>query len=553
MATFKTIGTLLFRIESDTKALRKGMTQTKNSINKLKKSFNVIAVAAAAAFSTQAITRFTKEIVNLAGELQGVGDAFERIATPGLLDDLKDATKNTVTNLDLMKRAVMAHNFQIPLEQLASLFAFATKRAQQTGESVDFLVNSIVIGIGRKSPLILDNLGISAVRLREELEDAGHSGSTVFQVAQAVGKIAQKEMEKAGDIITTTNVASAQLEATWGNTKIVLGEIAIEAFNLTENLGKLNDVLSNITEGDKIKNFTDFIGTLATKFTLLGLAIQFNKEQMQFLSGAWETFKTLPFVRMFASIDFGKRVITGPRRPDLKVEPFPVPPPPAPGRPAIPSRITGVTAIGAISPADVLKHLQTVASSVAENITASYKRIEDGNKNLTKSFLLTKKEGGEHIVGLQTTITEQMQLIEQATATMVMGLQSAFQSLVTGLAESFANLVTGTGNFFQELGLLIANIAKLIGGLMIAVGSAFIGSGIFAGFGIPMVAAGAGLIAAGQIASNLIGMADMGNISNSSRSSGSFTTQSIIVTGKIAGRDIAIASQRGQLSIDQNT
>jgi hypothetical protein len=50
-----------------------------------------------------------------------------------------------------MQGAVKASNFKIPLDQLASYFAFATKRARETGESVSDLVQNIVEGIGSKS------------------------------------------------------------------------------------------------------------------------------------------------------------------------------------------------------------------------------------------------------------------------------------------------------------------------------------------------------------------------------------------------------------------
>ena len=59
-------------------------------------------------------------------------------------------------------------------ENLGSYLAFATKRAEETGQSVDYLVDSIIMGIGRKSPMILDNLGISIVDIRNEMEKTGY-------------------------------------------------------------------------------------------------------------------------------------------------------------------------------------------------------------------------------------------------------------------------------------------------------------------------------------------------------------------------------------------
>lgn len=160
--------------------------------------------------------------------------------------------------------------------------------------------------------------------------------------------------------------------------------------------------------------------------------------------------------------------------------------------------------------------------------------VKDGTDELTKSYI------------------ENMKLIEEKAMAMTMALQSAFSSLAVGMAQSFANMITGTGNFFTEMAKLIADIAVLIGGLLIAIGTAFIGSGLFAGFGGPMVAAGAGLVVAGQVASNLIGQSNKG-ITSSGLSGGNFQTQSITVTGRISGRDIAISNSRGTALIGGTT
>ena len=75
----------------------------------------------------------------------------------------------TVSDLQLMQTAVKAANFKLPLDQLAKYLKFAQQRAIETGESIDNLVESIVLGISRKSIPIIDNLGISAQQVQEEV------------------------------------------------------------------------------------------------------------------------------------------------------------------------------------------------------------------------------------------------------------------------------------------------------------------------------------------------------------------------------------------------
>lgn len=193
-------------------------------------SFRAIGGAIAAAFSVQAITQFAKESVELAARAEGIEAAFNRLNRPNLLSNLRKATRGTVNDVELMRQAVRANNFQVPLEKLATFFEFATKRSAQTGESVDYLVNSIIDGIGRKSTLVLDNLGISAARLQEEVKKVGDFGA-------AAGNIIAEELGKAGDVATTSAQKMDALRASFENLKKEIGKKL-----LTEGEGLLSDL-----------------------------------------------------------------------------------------------------------------------------------------------------------------------------------------------------------------------------------------------------------------------------------------------------------------------
>lgn len=160
---------------------------------------------------------FVVEGIRMASVSQGIERAFNRISTPETLSELRAATKGTVNDLELMKSAVRADNFQIPLKQLATYLQFAKQRAQETGESVDYLTNSIVMGIGRKSMLILDNLGISAVRIQDEVAKTG-------DFAKAVSKIVSEEMAKSSAAIDTAADKAQQRAAKWQNIQISIGQ-----------------------------------------------------------------------------------------------------------------------------------------------------------------------------------------------------------------------------------------------------------------------------------------------------------------------------------------
>jgi len=146
-----------------------------------------------------------------------------------------------------MQKAVQASNFKIPLESLASLFQFAQARARETGESVEYLTNSIVLGIGRKSPLILDNLGISAVELRKRLKGVGVEAANVGDIAAIIGDIATEELEKMGDQADTTADKLAQITTAFENIKVVIGaELINQADDLFKSFDGINEQLSKL-------------------------------------------------------------------------------------------------------------------------------------------------------------------------------------------------------------------------------------------------------------------------------------------------------------------
>ena len=153
----------------------------------------------------------------MAREAEGVKMAFDRLNKPGLLENLREATHNTVNDLELMKQAVKFDNFNLSLEQMGTFLAFAQQQAKDTGQDVNYLVDSIVTGLGRKSLPILDNLGLSAQDIKERMKDTG-------DMTQAVAQIIEERMKDAGDYVETAADRAAQAQARLDNAMKELGE-----------------------------------------------------------------------------------------------------------------------------------------------------------------------------------------------------------------------------------------------------------------------------------------------------------------------------------------
>lgn len=157
------------------------------------------------------------EGVEMAASADGVTRAFRAMDDGTMLNKLRKATKDTVTDLDLMKAAVQAKDFRIPLEDLGKYLQFAQLKAQQTGQSVDYMTQSIVTGLGRKSVMILDNLGLSAAEINEEMSKTGDFMS-------AVAAIVDKQLVAAGDNYVSAADRAMQKSVEFKNAQRELGE-----------------------------------------------------------------------------------------------------------------------------------------------------------------------------------------------------------------------------------------------------------------------------------------------------------------------------------------
>lgn len=161
------------------------------------------------------------ELINggleMAEQADGVTRAFNSLNQEGLLDNLRKATKGTVNDVQLMTAAVQAKDFRIPLEDLGKYLEFAQLKAQQTGQSVDYMTNSIVTGLGRKSPMILDNLGISAAEISEKTKETG-------DFMKAVAEIVDTQLAAAGETYISAADRAAQKTVELQNAQKALGD-----------------------------------------------------------------------------------------------------------------------------------------------------------------------------------------------------------------------------------------------------------------------------------------------------------------------------------------
>lgn len=268
-------------LEETSKKVKKVGTESnglEKSNGNLITSFKNIAGAVGIAFGVQQLLAFGKELLEIDRKSQGVNRAFNNIANSQDLAALRASTGFGVTDLELKQLAVRANLFKISLDKLPTLLKFATVRAAETGQEVDYLVNSIIDGIGRQSPLILDNLGLSAADVREEFKNTG-------DMATAVANIIDRDMANSVTSIDDATSASQKLDTTWINLKNKFAEGF--AAQVNPILEAVNDASQSL--GNFITNTNEI--TLAIK--LYGRENGIAADKTEMIIKAFERFGTV--------------------------------------------------------------------------------------------------------------------------------------------------------------------------------------------------------------------------------------------------------------------
>lgn len=242
-----------------------------------------------------------KKAPEVAAKAEGITRAFNKLNNPSLLSSLRKETKGLINDMTLMQSTVRADRFGIPINNLGKYLKFAQQRAQETGQSVDYLTESIVNGIGRKSLLIIDNLGISAARMRAEMKKG-------LDFTQATTKIVEEELKKQGDLSLTSADKATQASVKWENAQLKVGNklkwLSDKwnefSGNVADNVANLAGDTRSLTEkyDDQIKKVADLeVNTvrLMPRYEELSKKAKLNKgEHDELNSILQQVAKTMP-------------------------------------------------------------------------------------------------------------------------------------------------------------------------------------------------------------------------------------------------------------------
>lgn len=235
-----TVGELVYRISGDMDNLKTELKKAETEISKLKdsmersektstklaKGFTAVKTAVVG-FVSGALVRGIWSMAQAGAQLESLRSSFNNLtgqlglSSDEVLKSLKDLSGGTISQKDIILSAnrAMVLGVAKDMDEFSTLMQTARLRARDMGLTTTQAFDNIVTGIGRGSPLILDNLGfvVSATQATEEY--AKQLGKSVEELTEQEKKEAIKasilrqgneEIERAGKITANYSDRLAQ-------------------------------------------------------------------------------------------------------------------------------------------------------------------------------------------------------------------------------------------------------------------------------------------------------------------------------------------------------
>jgi hypothetical protein len=201
-------GRVVLTFDVDDKGVVQGLGRVKGEVDKSASSISTKAIAMGTAIGTaagklavDALKHLGREFVEIASrgiELAPVVTSFQSLTSSigqsgdAMLSVTRDASKGLITDLDLMQAANKAILLGLPVtaESMGTMAqaAVALGKAMNQGATKSF--DDLITALGRSSPMILDNLGLS-VKVGEANDVYARSvGKTAEQLTDAEKKLA---------------------------------------------------------------------------------------------------------------------------------------------------------------------------------------------------------------------------------------------------------------------------------------------------------------------------------------------------------------------------
>jgi len=236
--------------------------QTKGVFGKMGKSLQKLGKVAVAGIgvATASVAALGVGIYKLAEDaasLEGIEQAFDGIteasgkSADAVLAAMREGSAGMITNRDMMESYNKAAQLvgDSLTDQLPGAMEYLGKVSAATGEDMGFMMNSLVTGIGRLSPMILDNLGITvdlaaaneaaAELMKEDITLTEKQAQQKALMNQVMEKLAENTANMP-DLADSAAAAFESFKITMKNTKDEIGLALIPVVKpLMEMLGEM--------------------------------------------------------------------------------------------------------------------------------------------------------------------------------------------------------------------------------------------------------------------------------------------------------------------------
>lgn len=187
------------------------------------------------------------EFAQLGAQARSVQTAFTNLASSQgqdaklMLDKMRELSQGTISDMELMKQANNALLLGLPVDRFGDMLTIARSSAKGTGQSMQFMLNSIVTGLGRGSKLMLDNLGIIIKTEDAYKKFADAAGTTASKLDDAQKKqafinealrIGTSNANKMGASTLSLVDRMQRLTAQFENVRVALSQNVGPAFNV---------------------------------------------------------------------------------------------------------------------------------------------------------------------------------------------------------------------------------------------------------------------------------------------------------------------------------
>jgi hypothetical protein len=261
-----------------------------------------LAVAGAALAGVVKLAKGVASLVQESAAVPGIARSFENLG--GSIEAMRAGTAGMVSDTELMKSYNQAAQLvgKTFAQQLPDAMQYLGKVAAATGQDMGYMVDSLVKGVGRMSPMILDNLGIQvslteaneayAKSVGKSAEELSKSEQQTAMMNQVLEKLRNNTADMP-DVVGSAATGFAGLGTTMANLRSQIGEALLPI--ASELVSKLSEFASNV--GPKvvaaIRNAITYIQNLSPGAKTAALAIAGVTVAVLALSGAFAAFSVM--------------------------------------------------------------------------------------------------------------------------------------------------------------------------------------------------------------------------------------------------------------------